>query len=209
VARNGGVTSTGAEMTFVTPPIGAGVTGATGPTGPSGGPTGVTGATGPTGATGATGPTGATGQTGATGTAGINGAPGAMGVQGVTGATGNVGPTGATGATGPAGSQHIYIATSNGGTAPQTLTLTAPPGQDYGITANGEGTATSSRPLACTLKIGSTTAQTITLHGSSEINLQGAGALTSGTIALICTSESSSDSIANMSLMAYVGSAIN
>jgi hypothetical protein len=190
------------EVIIYAPALAGAVSGTTGPTA----------VTGPTGATGSTGPTGETGPTGATGPIG---ATGATGVSGATGATGNTGTTGATGATGPAGSQHIYVATGNGGTKTQTVTLTAPVGQDYAVSADAVGTfGAPPSPLTCTLKLGSVVLQSITmaLHPNSpptELSLQGAGTLTSGSITLDCTSENSSNSISNMSLMAYVGSGIN
>jgi hypothetical protein len=55
--------------------------------------------------------------------------------------------------------------------------------------------------------------QTIVLneHNQSpvEVGLQGAGALTSGSLALSCTSSSSRDYISNLSLIAYVVSGVN
>jgi hypothetical protein len=81
-------------------------------------------------------------------------------------------------------------------------------------TANAEGTvAGTSHPLTCSLKFGSTPMQTIVLkeHNESpvEVGLQGAGALASGSISLSCTSNSSMDSVANLSLSAYVVSGVN
>jgi hypothetical protein len=144
------------------------------------------------------------------------GATGATGATGVTGATGNAGATGPTGATGTPGSQHAYSATGKGGARSQTLTLTAPAGAGrfYVATANAEGTvAGDGHPLTCTLKFGSTPMQTMVLkeHNESpvEVGLQGAGALTSGSISLSCTSNSSMDSVSNLSLSAYVVSGVN
>jgi hypothetical protein len=55
--------------------------------------------------------------------------------------------------------------------------------------------------------------QTIVLKEPSgspvEVGLQGAGSLTSGSISLGCTSDSSMDSVSNMSLTAYVVSGLN
>jgi hypothetical protein len=79
-------------------------------------------------------------------------------------------------------------------------------------TAAAQGTV-DNHPLSCTLKFGSTPMQTIVLkeHNQSpvEVGLQGAGALTSGSIALSCTSRSSRDYIYNLSLIAYVVSGVN
>ena len=134
----------------------------------------------------------------------------------MTGATGNAGATGPTGATGTPGSQHAYSATGKGGARSQTLTLTAPSGAGrfYVATANAEGTVEGgSHPLTCTLNFGSTPMQTIVLreHNESpvEVGLKGAGALTSGSISLSCTSNTSRDSVSNLSLIAYVVSGIN
>ena len=154
--------------------------------------------------------------TGATGKAGATGPTGATGANGVTGATGKAGATGPTGATGTPGSQHAYSATGKGGARSQTLTLTAPSGAGrfYVATANAEGTVAGSRhPLTCTLNFGSTSMQTIVLkeHNESpvEVGLRGAGALTSGSISLSCTSNTSRDYITNLSLIAYVVSGVN
>ena len=81
-------------------------------------------------------------------------------------------------------------------------------------TADAEGSvAGDSHPLTCTLNFGSTPMQTIVLreHNESpvEVGLQGAGALTSGSISLSCTSNSSRDSVSNLSLSAYVVSGVN
>jgi hypothetical protein len=103
-----------------------------------------------------------------------------------------------------------------GGARSQALTLTAPAGAGrlYVATANAEGTVGgNNQPLTCTLRFGSTPMQTIVLreHNGSpvEVFLQGAGALTSGSISLSCTSNTSMDSVSNMSLSAYVVSGIN
>jgi hypothetical protein len=42
-----------------------------------------------------------------------------------------------------------------------------------------------------------------------EVSLQGAGALTSGSIKLSCTSSGNEDSVSNLSRIAYVVSGIN
>jgi hypothetical protein len=149
--------------------------------------------------------------------AGNAGATGAAGATGVTGASGKaVGATGLTGATGTPGSQHAYSATGKGGAKSQTLTLTAPAGAGrfYVATANAEGTVEgASHPLTCTLKFGSTSMQSIVLkeHDESpaEVGLKGAAALTSGSISLTCTSNTSSDYISNLSLSAYAVSGVN
>jgi hypothetical protein len=130
--------------------------------------------------------------------------------------TGNAGVTGPSGATGAPGSEHAYSATGRGGDRSQTLTLTAPggAGRFYVATANVQGTVDAAdHPLTCTLKFGSTPMQTIVLneHNASPVavGLQGAGALTSGSIALSCTSSSIRDYISNLSLIAYVVSGVN
>jgi hypothetical protein len=55
--------------------------------------------------------------------------------------------------------------------------------------------------------------QTIVLkehnHSAVEVGLQGAGELTSGSIALSCTSSSSRDYISSLSLIAYLVSGVN
>jgi hypothetical protein len=212
-----GVTgATGAEgSTGATGATGSGGgTGAAGATG-SAGAAGEGGATGPAGATGAAGSKGATGATGTTGAAGSNGATGATGAQGVTGAAGTAGATGATGATGPAGSgsTHIYVTTASGGGGSQTVTLKPPTGQDYAITADATALdVTPGTAMTCTLSAGSTPLQTTTLHffpAVLPLTLQGAGALTSGSITLACTTESKFNTLTNISLMAIPGSAIN
>jgi hypothetical protein len=81
-------------------------------------------------------------------------------------------------------------------------------------TANAQGTVDAAdHPLTCTLKFGSTPMQTIVLkkHNQSpaEVGVRGAGALTSGGIALSCTSNSRRDYISNLSLIAYVVSGFN
>jgi hypothetical protein len=81
-------------------------------------------------------------------------------------------------------------------------------------TANAQGTVDgANHPLTCTLKFGSTPMQTIVLRRGNrapvEVGLRGAGALTSGSIALNCTSSSSRDYISNLSLIAYVVSGFN
>lgn len=203
-------------------PTGAeGVTGATGPTGPAGptGDPGAAGATGPTGSTGQAGPAGpsgvagATGPTGPTGATGANGATGTAGTPGAPGPNGTSGSTGATGPTGPAGSQHLYVATSEGGSKSQTLSLTAPTEQDYAVTASAFVTDPSAlAPATCSLKLGSIVLQSASVRFTTtptEVSLQGAGRLTSGNIALTCGGESPSAAITNMSVVAYVGSAIN
>ena len=153
----------------------------------------------------------AAGATGATGETGAAGATGPEGKAGQTGATGSTGPTGPTGAS---GSQHAYSTTGNGGGTPQTLTLTAPTGQNYVAIANAQGTVSGiSRPLVCTLSFGPAAKQRIAIAAnieSEEMSLQGAGALTSGTIKLSCSSGSGGKaSVSNMSLIAYVVSGIN
>ena len=83
---------------------------------------------------------------------------GAYGPTGVTGAAGSAGATGATGATGTAGSQHIYVATSAGGSlsSPRTVSLTAPTGQDYAVSTTGTALAISpGTAITCTLSAGS------------------------------------------------------
>ena len=71
----------------------------------------------------------------------------------------------------------------------------------------------SNHPLTCTLKFGSTSMQTIVLkeHNESpvEVGLKGTGALTSGSISLSCTSNTSRDYITNLSLIAYMVSGVN
>jgi len=159
------------------------------------GPAGPTGETGPQGVTGAVGPTGPTGNTGG---------------AGVTGATGPIGPTGPTG---PAGTQHAYSATGNGGKGSQTLTLTAPAAQSYVAFANAEGVTWSlAHPIVCSLSFGSVIKQSISLpwnFAPTQISLQGAGPLTSGTIQLGCSSSDGMDSVSNLSLIAYVVSGVN
>ena len=81
-------------------------------------------------------------------------------------------------------------------------------------TADAEGTVEgANHPLTCTLKFGSTPMQTIVLkeHNESpvEVGLKGAGALTSGSISLSCTSNTSRDYITNLSLIAYMASGVN
>ncbi len=137
-------------------------------------------------------------------------AAGATGVAGVTGATGSVGPTGATG---PAGSQHVYGARSGGGSKSQILSLSAPAGQDYAAFFTPQASVLSSaHPLTCTLKFGTVVQQTMVfafVTSTVEVALRGYGMLSSGQITVTCTSESASDSVANMSLIATVASAIN
>jgi hypothetical protein len=91
------------------------------------------------------------------------------------------------------------------------LTLTAPVGQDYVAVANAEVTSSNLlRNLTCTLKFGSTVLDTFTYRFDLtpvEAALQGAGPLTSGTITFTC--EGSGDSATNLSLLAYVVSAVN
>ena len=43
----------------------------------------------------------------------------------------------------------------------------------------------------------------------AQVSLEGAGALSSGKITLACTSSSSQDTLANLSLIAYAVSAVN
>jgi alpha-tubulin suppressor-like RCC1 family protein len=234
-----GVTgSTGAAgVTGATGPGGAtgegGVTGATGAQGSTGtqgspglsgstgttGGTGVTGATGPlgasgtTGAEGATGPTGSSGARGHEGPIGVNGTIGANGPTGLTGATGNAGATGPTGATGPALAPHGYVTTASGGSKSQSLSLTAPDGQDYAVSADGTAiVATPGTALTCTLDLGQTTLQRMTLRfwpTSVPLRLQGAGFLESGSVNLACATESKFNSITNLSLMAIPLSGVN
>jgi hypothetical protein len=132
-------------------------------------------------------------------------------VTGATGAAGKAGATGATGATGAAGSEHAYTASSRGGSAPQTLTLSAPAGQSYVAIGTAEVTADSLlHPPTCTLKFGSTVVQTFSYRFNPtpvEAVLQGAGSLASGSITFTC--EGSGNSVANLGLTAYVVSAVN
>jgi hypothetical protein len=127
--------------------------------------------------------------------------------------TGATGATGATGSTGAPGSQHAYSATGNGGKGSQTLALTAPTDQSYVAMANAEGNTWSfPHPLACTLSFGSVIKQSVSLpynYAPTQISLQGAGALTNGNIKLNCSSGDRKDSVSNMSLIAYVVSAVN
>jgi hypothetical protein len=77
--------------------------------------------------------------------------------------------------------------------------------------ANGEVTASNIlRGPACTLRFGSTVIQSLSYHfnlSPVEALLQGAGALTSGSITFEC--EGSGNSATNMSVTAYVVSAVN
>jgi hypothetical protein len=122
-----------------------------------------------------------------------------------------VGATGATGATGAAGSEHAYTASAKGGGTPQTLTLTAPAGQSYVAIGDAEVDAQNLlHPPTCTLKFGATVLQTFSYRFDPtpvEAVLQGAGTLTGGSITFTC--EGSGNSVANLSLSAYVVSAIN
>lgn len=137
-------------------------------------------------------------------------AAGATGVAGVIGATGSVGPTGATGS---AGSQHVHGARSSGGSKSQTLSLSAPAGQDYAAFFTAQATVLSpAHTLTCTLKFGTVVQQTMVFAfetSTVEVALQGYGMLSSGQITVTSTSKSTSDSVANMSLIATVASATN
>ena len=108
--------------------------------------------------------------------------------------------------------QHVYVATSGGGRESQSLSLIAPVGQ-YAVTADGLATVRGvTSPLTCALKLGPTILQSVTLDfdpAPVEFSLQGAGVLSSGSVTLSCSSHSRLDSVRNLSLMAYVASAIN
>jgi hypothetical protein len=80
--------------------------------------------------------------------------------------------------------------------------------------ANAEGiVAGTSHPLTCSLKFGLTPVQTVVLQKQSrsavEVGLKGAFALTSGSISLSCTGNTSKDHITNLTLIAYVASGVN
>jgi hypothetical protein len=214
-----------------------GPAGATGATGEAGQP-GTPGSAGESGATGPTGPAGTAGTPGATGATGPAGSTGQPGPRGITGATGLTGATGATGATGPEGtpgSQHAYSATDparrNDGNG-RTLTLKAPVGQTYVAVASLDGSVfpnpeepeasappPSLRKVICTLSFGVNPGQTVELNPQPlppfpssarsmfPISLNGAGKLGAGSIALTCSGPGTST--ANLSLTAYVVSALN
>jgi len=84
-------------------------------------------------------------------------------------------------------------------------------GQDYVAIANAEVTSSNLlRNVTCTLKFGSTVLDTFSYRFDLtpvEAVLQGAGPLTSGSITFLC--EGSGNSVTNLSLTAYVVSAIN
>jgi hypothetical protein len=88
----------------------------------------------------------------------------------------------------------------------------APGGSDYVVTADAEVTVGGS-PVTCALLFGSTPMQTMTVkrhHATVDVYLQGAGELENQRkIALSCQSKSSSDSISNLSLVAYVVAGVN
>lgn len=165
------------------------------------------GATGPTGSAGATGPTGPTGPTGSAGSNGSTGATGPTGVAGTTGATGSAGATGATGPTGAGAS-----ATGATGQVSVFNTTTGVTGYNnlfFDATNNRLGINTAGVPTT-ELQVNSTNqtgARGLSLYQNSTYTPVLLKTFKSKGTYASPTTLASADSLYNMSVTGYDGSA--